>query len=88
MITIFLVNIVLLIIGSIFSFLPVVDRIPDILGYDIDTAFVTGISAFHRFGQAFWPELDIFYGFLLIMGYYALKLILTFFLGHRTPGKK
>lgn len=88
MITNLLINLVVLILGAIFSWLPQVTKLPTINGYDIDTALVTGVGQLHTFMITFWPLQYMFYGFLFIMGYYALKMAVTFFLGHRAPGQK
>jgi hypothetical protein len=82
-----LLNVLLLVIGAIFSILPIVYTLPTIAGYDIDAALVSGIGQFNVFTTAFWPLSVMFQGFLVIMLYYALKMGLRFFLGHRAPGQ-
>lgn len=83
-----LINLVVLLIGAIFSWLPQVTTLPTIGGYDIDTALVTGIGYFHKFAETFWPLQYMFNAFLFLMAYYLLKIGITFFLGHRAPGSK
>lgn len=82
----FLINLVVLFIGAIFSRLPTVYTLPTIGGYNIDGALVTGMGAFHTFITAFWPIQDMFYGFLALLTYYAIKMLVKAFLGHRAPG--
>lgn len=82
----FLLNIIVLVVGAIFAWLPDVTVLPTIGGYDIDSAFVTGIGSFNTFTQTFWPLKIVFTGFLFLMGYYAIKIGVKFFLGHRAPG--
>lgn len=86
MIIAFLFNLIVLIIGAVFSLLPAVDKLPEIGGVDIDTELVTGIGQLHAFMTAFWPLIYIFGGFLVILGYYGLKMGLRFLIGHRAPG--
>lgn len=81
-----LLNVVVLILGAIFSWLPQVTTLPTIVGYDIDTALTTGVGQLKTFMIAFWPIGIMFQGFLVIMGYYAIKMVLGFFLGSRSPG--
>jgi hypothetical protein len=88
MITNLLINLVVLILGAIFSWLPQVTVLPKINGYDIDGALVTGIGQLNVFMMTFWPIKYMFYGFIFLMGYYAIKMAVTFFLGHRAPGQK
>lgn len=67
--------------------LPKVDKLPQILGVDVDGAIVNGVSIAHSFFSVFWPFTDMLIGALFIVGYLALKNIaLRTFLGHRTPG--
>lgn len=83
-----LINLVILILGAIFSWLPVVTTLPQIGGYDIDGSLVTGIGYLHTFTTSFWPLQYMFNAFLFLMGYYSIKMAVTFFLGHRAPGQK
>ena len=79
-------NLIVLFIGAIFSWLPQVTTLPMIAGYDIDTALVSGMGQFHAFTQTFWPIQDMFYAFLFLMVYYITITGIRFFLGHRAPG--
>jgi hypothetical protein len=79
-------NVFVLILGALFSWLPTINTLPVIVGYDIDSALVTGVGQMRAFFTAFWPLSIMFSGFLVIMGYYGIKLVLSFFLGSRTPG--
>lgn len=80
-----LLNILVLIIGVIFSWLPNVDTLPSILGYDIDGALVTGMGYARTFFVTFWPLTILFEGFGILMIYYVIKMTLRFFIGHRAP---
>ncbi len=88
MISNLLINFVLMILGAVFSWLPIVTRLPTIVGFDIDSALVTGVGQLNVFLTTFWPIKYMFLGFLFILGYYAVKMIVVFFLGHRAPGGK
>lgn len=80
-----ILNLIVLIFGSIFSWLPAVTTIPNIAGYDIDGALVTGMGQLQSFMVTFWPIQYMFYGSLFIMGYFIIKMGVTFILGHRAP---
>ncbi len=82
------INFVILVIGAIFSFLPVVTTLPTIGGFDIDAALVTGIGQFNTVANAFWPLYYVFLGFLALLVYFAVKIGIRFFLGHRAPGSQ
>jgi len=85
MITILLINFFVLIIGSIFSLLPAIETLPTINGYDIDGALVTASAMLHKLMQDVWILDDFFKAFLVLMAYFAIKMIAKFFLGNRTP---
>lgn len=86
MIIAFLFNLIVLVIGSVFSLLPAVATLPVVNGFDIDSALVVGMGELHTFVTAFWPLYDLFQAFLFLMGYFAFKIGLRFLIGHRTPG--
>lgn len=79
----FLISVVVLFIGAVTQWLPIVTTIPSIGGFDLDGALVTGISAFSRFTLYFWPIRILFIAFLWVMGYYAIKKIVILFMGKR-----
>lgn len=81
-----LLNLLVLILGGIFSWLPEITTLPTIADYDIDTALVTGMGYFNSFATAVWPLKVLMQGFLFLLGYYLVKVALKFFLGSRTPG--
>ena len=85
MIIAFLFNLIVIIIGSIFSLLPTVTTLPTINGVDVDSAMVVAMGELHTFTTAFWPLAIMFNGFLFIMAYYAFKVGLRFIIGHRAP---
>lgn len=72
-------------LGVMFSWLPDVETLPTIGGYDIDGALVLGMGQFNSFIETFWAIGIMFQGFLFIAGYFAIKMVLQLFLGHRTP---
>lgn len=81
-----ILNTVVLFVGAIFSWLPVVTTLPTIGGFDIDAALVSGMGIFNYYCTIVWPIHTIFLGFLVLMGYYTLKVGLRVFFGNRTPG--
>ena len=85
MIISFLLNTIVLVLGAIFSLFAVVTTLPTVAGFNIDAALVTGMAELNTFFVAFWPIWIMFQGFLAILLYFSLKLILRFFLGHRAP---
>jgi hypothetical protein len=85
MIIILILNVIVLIVGVIFSWLPLVDTLPTIFGYDIDNALVVGMGYTNVFFETFWPLAILFQGFLILMFYYMIKMTLRPFLGHRAP---
>jgi hypothetical protein len=80
-----LIDLVIYILGALLFLLPDVTKFPSIMGFDIDTALVSGIGQLQTFMLAFWPLKIMFGGFLFLMGYYALKIGLRFIIGHRAP---
>lgn len=87
MIVNFFIVILVIVVNMIFSWLPLVTYLPTINGFDIDTALVTGMGQFYSFANAFWYIRDVFAGFLAIMVYYGIKMVLKIILGHRSPGQ-
>lgn len=80
-----LLNVLIAIVGIILSWLPTVTTIPPIFGFDIDSTLVTAMGYFNGVTSLFWPLAIILQGFLVLMGYYLLKITLIFFLGSRAP---
>lgn len=85
MISALVINIIVLILGVIFGWLPSVTSLPAIGGYDIDTALVNGMGYTRTFFETFWPLSIVFDGFLVLMLYFVIKIVIRFFLGHRSP---
>lgn len=81
-----LINLVVLIVGAVFSLLPIVTTLPTIGGYDIDSALSSGIGSFHVFATAFWPFQYILDGFIFLMTYYIIKMVFKFIMGARSFG--
>lgn len=66
--------------------LPQVTKLPVVMGYDIDSALVSGMATLNFFMGAFWPLIYMFGGFLVLVVYYVTKMIARAILGHRAPG--
>lgn len=81
----FLLNLLVGILNILFSWLPNITVLPNIVGYDIDSAFVTGMGQLNTVISSVWVLGYLMQGFLFIMGYYIVKLTLVFFLGSRAP---
>lgn len=81
-----LLNVLISLIGVIFKPFDPITVLPTIGGVDIDTQLVTAVGWMNRIFETFWPLEIMMRAFMFIMGYYATKLILKFFLGSRTPG--
>lgn len=86
MIITLILNAIVILLLAIFSGLDDITVLPTILGFNIDSALVSGMGYINTFMVAFWPLRLMFDGFLILMGYYAIKMVLTFILGHRAPG--
>lgn len=78
-----LLNVLVLFLGGIFSWLPQITTLPTINGFDIDAYMVQGMGYFATIAAAFWPLSIMFQGFLVLMGYFLIKMIIRFFLGSR-----
>lgn len=85
MIIMLLINVVVLFLGAIFSWLPTVETLPNIIGVDIDAQLNLGSGYVASIREYFWPLDLMFQGFLALMVYFSIKMALTFFLGNRAP---
>lgn len=85
MIITLLLGFVVAVVGLTLSIFPTITKIPNVLGYDIDTALVSGIGSLNSFLDTFWPIKIMITGFLYLLGYYSLKIALKFIFGHRSP---
>ncbi len=81
-----LIAIVVLFITTIFSFFNIVTTLPTINGFDLDSALVTGVSQAYNFAHDVWPVTIVFQGWMFLLGYYGIKMLLKLFLGSRAPG--
>jgi hypothetical protein len=81
----FLLSIIVNILTVIFGWLPSIQTLPKIMGFDIDSALVTGMGQLNTVISSVWVLGYLMGGFLVIMGYYGLKMTLRFFLGSRAP---
>ncbi len=80
-----LINVLVLILGAFFSLFPIVTELPEIVGYDLDGSLLAGMGYINTFLNAFWPIAIMFQGFLVILGYFLLKMVLKAIFGHRAP---
>ena len=80
-----LLNVVVLVFGAILSLLPTIQKLPSIMGYDIDASLVAGMGYINSVVVPFWVIGYIVNGALVILGYHLIKFIVIFFFGHRTP---
>lgn len=81
----FLLNIVVLVLSIIFGWLPLIEKLPSIVGYDIDTALSNGMGQLAFVISNVWPLQVFFQGFLFLMGYFVLKMVVKVFFGSRAP---
>ena len=87
MITILLINFVLILVGFLFSILPVVSvaSIP-FIGVYISSFFSTAVSIWNTFLVTFPYSVIVWHTFLyVIIPFEILFLVGKFFLGHRMP---
>ncbi len=85
MIWYYLILFITTLLTAVFSWLPTVATLPQILGVDVDTYLVQAVGYFYAFINAFWVLGDLFGAVLFYIGYLALKMVLRFILGHRAP---
>ena len=87
MVFMYILQFVVAVLGGLLDILhlPTIETLPTILGVDIDTQLSQGVGMFYTFADAIFPIYDVFLGLLVLMGYYAVKMGLRFFLGHRAP---
>lgn len=72
-------------LNAIVGWLPNVTTLPTILSFDIDTALITGVGELRTFFTTFWPFMYVFEGFMVLLTYYGIKMLLRLLLGHRAP---
>ena len=82
-----ILNLLVNIVNVIMALFPDASKLPTIAGYDIDTALQNASGQFHYFMTVVWPIGVLFQGFLVLMAYYLLKMIVRLFLGSRIPGQ-
>ena len=85
MIITFLLDVVVAVLSVVFMWLPTVNTLPTIMGFDIDNAFINGMGQLNTIMTSVWVLQYLFGGFLVIMGYHFFKMILIFILGSRAP---
>jgi hypothetical protein len=85
MIVNFILNLLVGILNILFGWLPTITTLPTIIGFDIDSALVTGMGQLNTVITSVWVLGYLMQGFLFIMGYYIIKMTLRFFLGSRAP---
>ncbi len=72
--------------NAMVSWLPQILTLPTVLGFDLDSALILGIGEMTNLFNTFWPLAIIFQGFLVLLAYYSIKMLLRLLLGHRAPG--
>lgn len=80
-----LINLVLLIFGSLFSFLPVVTALPTIGGIDLDYYVRTGVGYFNFLASIFPPLTVVASAAIIYLTWKLVMLGLKLILGHRSP---
>ena len=78
MIVTFFLNILFAILNILFSWLPRVETLPTINGFNVDTALVTFAEYWHYFADALPPIATLLYALLFFYSYKLLMLILRF----------
>lgn len=79
----FILNLLVGIVTVIFGWLPQIQTLPKIVGFDLDSALVTGMGQFNTVVSSVWVLGYLMGGFLTIMGYFGLKMVINLFLGSR-----
>lgn len=72
-------------VSIITHLLPTVTTLPNIAGFNIDSALVSGVGQLNQFTNAFWPIADMLFAFFALVSYYILKKIAILILGSRSP---
>ena len=80
-----LVNSIIDFFNATVSWLEPVTALPTVFGFDLDGALTTGIGEMRTLFNTFWVFEIIFQGFLVLMGYYVIKMLMRLFLGNRLP---
>jgi hypothetical protein len=68
-----------------FFFLPQVNTLPTIAGYDIDTALLQGVGQAYTFASTVWVIWDVLLGALFLWAFHGLMLFIKLLIGHRAP---
>lgn len=72
-------------INALVGWLPLVDKLPTVLGFNLDGALVMAVGMMRTLFTTFWVLGIVFEGFIALMGYYSIKMIAKLLLGSRTP---
>lgn len=86
MIWYYLILFITSVLNVTFSWLPKVETLPVIMGIDVDAQLVLGMNLINRLSELFWMMGDLLIAAKVMLGYYMIKMVLKFFLGHRAPG--
>jgi len=78
MIWTYLLNFIFGLLSVLFSWLPRVNTLPTINGFNVDGALLTMASYFHYFVQVFPPFATLFYALLFWYSYKVTMMILRF----------
>lgn len=85
MIIVFILECITTFLAILFGWLGTVDRLPVVLGYDIDTTLLTGVGYITGLFSTYWPLYYVMGGFAILTTYYLIKMIIIAWLGHRMP---
>lgn len=77
------INAIVQLLNTLFDWFPTVDKLPTILGVDIDYQLEYYVGMFYRLADNFWLLGDLVSASLILLGYLTTKLILKLFLGSR-----
>jgi len=78
MIWTYLLNLLFSFLNILFSWLPRVETLPVINGFDVDSALLTVSSFFHYFAESLPPLATLLYALLFFYSYKLTMLILRF----------
>lgn len=71
------------VLNAVFSFLPSVTTLPNVMGVNVDAALTAGVNGFYVLTASIWPLRDMFIAAMIWFGYLALKMMLRVLLGAR-----
>jgi hypothetical protein len=85
MIVALIINIILLIVTTLLSWLPDALTLPTIGNVNIDTSFANGVGYVHYLGEIFPPLTTILTAAIIYLSFKVVMILLKVFLGSRAP---